>query len=135
MVGSIGPGAVAALVAQQLHVALPRELVMLDEPITDFGEFKVRTRRGRPERVGARRRRRERRAAGLRAAPARAPSPAGPPPGPPAAPASERRPPCPPHATPRCRSTWRAPMAGRSSSSWRSSRCGACEAARVRRRM
>ncbi len=46
MVGGVGPKQIAELVGQQLRVALPAELVMLDGPLTDFGEFKVGRRFG-----------------------------------------------------------------------------------------
>jgi len=41
MVGAVRPEDVSSLVERQLRIALPPQLVMLDRPITDFGEFKV----------------------------------------------------------------------------------------------
>ena len=41
MVGCVSRRHVAQLARQQLRVELPPDLIMLDEPISDFGEFKV----------------------------------------------------------------------------------------------
>lgn len=41
MVGSVRAQDIKQMVARQLQIKLPRELIMLDQAITDFGEFKV----------------------------------------------------------------------------------------------
>lgn len=44
MINSVGRGAIARAAAQQLRVTLPRDLLMLEAPISEYGEFKVRLR-------------------------------------------------------------------------------------------
>lgn len=41
MVGSVRAADIRRLAEEQLNIVLPRSQIMLDEPITEFGEFKV----------------------------------------------------------------------------------------------
>jgi hypothetical protein len=41
MINSVGRRTIAAAVRDQLHIHLPWDVIMLDGPITEYGEFKV----------------------------------------------------------------------------------------------